>query len=329
MEKLKILEFADPVCTWCWGTSPIIRALEYRYGEQIEIEYAMVGMVDDIRTFNNRRLKIGGDNIELSNRNMLKHWLDASGVHGMPVEEHHFHLFSEKHLSTLPQCKAYIAARLCSPINKDGVRDTKMAHKYFRRLQEATAAEAMQTGDANILSDLSAVVGFDPEKFRELLDSSKVQQIYEEDKELAKHYGVESTPTFLLTYKRQELLLQGFTTYETIEHNIRQFTYGEISPEKCERSNRTKLTNENVAHYIEHYGSVYPVDIATAFGLKRHGGHTALNIESYEHLPNILDELIHKEKIAITPKANSYMIYSLHEGRTQTQERMHEVAGTY
>ena len=81
MEKLKILEFADPVCTWCWGTSPIIRALEYRYGEQIEIEYAMVGMVDDIRTFNNRRLKIGGDNIELSNRNMLKHWLDASGVH--------------------------------------------------------------------------------------------------------------------------------------------------------------------------------------------------------------------------------------------------------
>ena len=37
MEKIKITVFADPVCTWCWGSVPVIRALKYRYGEQLEI----------------------------------------------------------------------------------------------------------------------------------------------------------------------------------------------------------------------------------------------------------------------------------------------------
>lgn len=331
MDRLKITVFADPVCTWCWGTSPVIRALEYRYGEQIEFIYVMTGMVEDILTFNNRRLEIGGDDIELSNRNMLKHWLEASKVHGMPVKEHDFHLFDDEHRSTIPQCMAYITSKLLSPKRSDGERDIRKAHRYFRRIQEATAVEGMRTSDVTVLTDIAAVEGFEPNLFRETMESTKVRNTYEADKIICRHYAIQSTPTFLLEYDKQELLLQGFTTCETLEHNISQLTYGKIKPMTKEKNvtDRLKATNENVLSFISRYSSVYPVEIATAFALERRSGHTALNIESYNLLPDIIEELVKEGNITITPKANSFKIYCLKGGRTRTQEREHEYAGTF
>lgn len=331
MDRLKITEFADPVCTWCWGTSPITRALEYRYGDQIEISYVMTGMVEDIRTFNNRRLEIGGEDIELSNRNILKNWLEASKVHGMPVQEKGFHLFNEKYRSTIPQCMAYITAKILSPKKADGGRDLGKAHKYLRRLQEATAAEAMHTANPDVLVDLAAVEGYEPNLFRETMESEKVRNAYESDKIVCRHYGVQSTPTFLIEHKMQEVLLQGFTTCETLERNISQITYDKVVPmtTRGDGSKRLTPTKENVLSFISRYPSVYPVEIATAFALERHSGHTALNIESYEHLPDIIEELLKTGNIAMTPQANSFKIYHLKEGRSRTQQREHEYVGTF
>ena len=155
MEKVRITEFADPVCTWCWGASAILRAIEYRYDGQIEIDYSMSVMIDDIRTFSDRRLQIGGDDIEMSNRKILSHWLDASTLHGMPVEEHGFHLFDNEHRSTMPQCRAYITAKMYDtkhPSNRRG------AKHYFRHIQESTACNAMKTGNNDVLADIAATV---------------------------------------------------------------------------------------------------------------------------------------------------------------------------
>lgn len=331
MDRLKITEFADPVCTWCWGTSPITRALEYRYGEQIEISYVMSGMIEDIRTFNNRRLEIGGEDIELSNRNMLKNWLEASKVHGMPVQEHRFHLFNDKYRSTISQCMAYITAKKLLPKKATGEHDYSKAHKYLRRLQEATAAEAMHTTNPDVLVDLAAVEGYEPNLFRDTMESEKVRNAYEEDKILCRHYGVLSTPTFLLEYKMQEVMLQGFTTCETLERNISQITYDKVTPRTTRNDGSKRLTpeKENILSFISRYPSVYPVEIATAFGLERKGGHTALNIESYEHLPDIIEELLKTGCIAMTPQANSFKIYHLSEGHNRTQQREREYAGTF
>ena len=45
---IEIIEFTDPVCTWCWGSEPVLRKLETRYGEQVKISYIMGGLVQDI-----------------------------------------------------------------------------------------------------------------------------------------------------------------------------------------------------------------------------------------------------------------------------------------
>ena len=48
---VEIIEFTDPVCTWCWGSEPVLRKLETRFGEQVKISFVMAGLVKDITLF--------------------------------------------------------------------------------------------------------------------------------------------------------------------------------------------------------------------------------------------------------------------------------------
>ena len=331
MKKIKIIVFADPVCTWCWGSSPIIRALEYRYNGQIEFEYCMVGMIDDIATFNNRRLQIGGEDIELSNRNILKHWLEASSIHGMPVEEQNFHLFNSKHRSTIPLCKAYIAAKRFSPRRCDGTTDTTMANHYLRRIQEATAAEALHTTDPDVLIDLSAVCGFTPKEIKDAMHGQYVENEFKKQREKAYKYDIDTTPSYILRYEGCEVVINGFCSYDTIENYMINLCNGSIREATVDDRNneRLNISSDNVFKFIEYYKSVYPVEIATAFKMSRHSGHSALNIESFEHLPGIIDKLVRSERIAITPFANSFRIYSIYDKMNSSRSKEREFAGIF
>jgi hypothetical protein len=71
-KMIEIIEFTDPVCTWCWGSEPVLRKLETRFGEQVKISYIMGGLVQDITSFYDSYNDIGGDP-DRSNRNIAKH----------------------------------------------------------------------------------------------------------------------------------------------------------------------------------------------------------------------------------------------------------------
>ena len=124
---MEILAFTDPVCTWCWGSEPVLRKLEVWYGRQVNIRYLMGGLVEDIRAFYDRANDIGGDP-ERSNAQIARHWLEASERHGMPVRTDGFRLFSADTVSTYPQNIAFKAAQLTDP---------ERAARYLRRLREA------------------------------------------------------------------------------------------------------------------------------------------------------------------------------------------------
>ena len=302
MKNLKVTVFADPVCTWCWGSVPVLRALEFRLADKVEIKYVMGCMIDDIKKFSNRRLGIGGD-IALSNRNMLKAWKDASAVHGMPVGDKGLRLFSEEYRSTLPQNLAYIAATVYH--HKEGGEGI-CPKRFLRRLQEATAVDAEPTGDACVIADIAAAVGCVPERFREIMESEEVMRLYEEDRALCRRYDVQTLPTYLVEYRGVEMMLRGFTSFETLMQNITEMSYGKIALTDEERF---RPTAENVERFIERYATVYPVEIATAFSLPRKGGHSALNIESYEMLPDIVEELAAARKISVKPRGNGFLLY--------------------
>ena len=323
MDKMRITVFADPVCTWCWGSVPVIRALAYRYGEQVEIDYVMGGMIEDITSYSNRRLSVGGD-VALSNRNIHKHWLEASAVHGMPVCESGFHLFSDARRSTLPQNYACIAAKIY--VKENRMTMPADAHLHFmRRLQEATAVEALLTNEESVIFDLSATVGFDPVKFAGIYNSEKVKRLYDEGKRLCQKFEPLTLPTYLLEYRGKEMSLRGYSSYEMLAQCIEQLSSGNVEPVG---DGRDKPTVENIRNFMSVYHNAFPVEIATAFSLKRHSGHSALNSESYEGLPDIVAMLVEDGKVAMVSKGNGFMYYSLNDDNDLKRHRRH-LAGVY
>lgn len=213
-QTLEILAFTDPVCTWCWGSEPQLRRLQVWYGDRIRIVPVMGGLVEDIRAFYDSANDIGGDP-EQSNAQIARHWLEASQRHGMPVEIEGFRLFSKDVMSTYPQNIAYEAVKLCAP---------ELAARYLRRIREASAAEARETGKRSVLIELACEVGVDVASFIERLEDGSAERAFAADREFIRRTRTRGFPTFLLRWNEGELLLRGYQTFRQFQAVITTLT---------------------------------------------------------------------------------------------------------
>ena len=277
---IEIIEFTDPVCTWCWGSEPVLRKLETRFGEQVKISYIMGGLVQDITSFYDSFNDIGGDP-DRSNRNIAKHWVDASERHGMPVRSKDFKLFSKEHPSTYPQNIAYKAAQM---------QDQALADKFLRRIREASATEARQTNTTKVLLELASEVGLDIARFLDDFTHGPAQKAFEQDLALTAKYGARGFPSFLLKYGEKEMVIRGYKRYEEFKALIGHLSGGEIQE-------RPVSTDEgSIMAFIIRYGSVAPIEVQMTFDL------------SDDELKTVTDTLLGKHLIQKREAGNGYFI---------------------
>lgn len=248
---IEILAFTDPVCTWCWGSEPVLRKLETWYGGRLHIRYVMGGLVEDIRAFYDRANDIGGDP-ERSNVSIAHHWLEASERHGMPVRTEGFRLFTAETVSTYPQNIAFKAAELTNPA---------LAARYLRRMREASAAEARETGRYEVLIELASEVCLDIAAFIGRLNDGSAEKAFREDLETTRRYGVRGFPTFLFRYGEQELMLRGYQGFNAMQAVIGTLSGGILQGQAPEKS------AERVLGFLRAYGRAAPVELATVFDL--------------------------------------------------------------
>ena len=279
---VEIIQFTDPVCTWCWGSEPVIRTLETRYGSQIKTSYIMGGLVKDIAMFSDSFNKIGGDPVR-SNKNIALHWLDASSRHGMPVEAEGFKLFSKENPSTYPQNIAYKAAQM---------QDEDKANLFLRRIREASAAEAKVTSTTETLIELASEVGLDITQFIGDYTSGKAKAAFEEDLYTTSQNGVRGFPAFLIKYGEKKIMLNGYHKYEDFKSIISNLTNSEINEATI------KSNEETILDFINNYSSVAPIEIKMAFNL------------SENTLEKIESALLEKKLIEKRKAGNGYFLIS-------------------
>ena len=283
MNERKIVEvivFTDPVCTWCWGSEPLLRQLETRYKDQLKVKFVMGGLVEDIRAFYDSYNDIGGD-IERSNKQIAKHWLEASERHGMPVKSEGFSLFSNEYLSTYPQNIAYKAAQM---------ENEELANKFLRKIREASAADARQTNKTEVLIELAAEVGLDVAKFVERFSDGSAKAAFNGDLSTVRSYGVRGFPTFLLRYGDKEVLMRSYQSFEAIKAVIKTLagdSINDILPEK---------SKENVLEFIRKYERVAPVEIQASLDY------------SDKEVKSVISTLQEKNLIKIIPAGNGILI---------------------
>lgn len=253
MEKITIYQFTDPVCVWCWGNEPVMRAIDYLYGNKVGIEYIMGGLIEEITTLydlkgSKRQI------IERANAIMAEHWLSASERHGMPVNTRHMALFSERYPSSFPQSIAYEAARRI---------DATAAKRLLRRIREATFVEARRTSQIDVLIELAAEVGIDAARFIDEYTTGEAQNDFSQSRMKCRRNGITGFPSYLIKNASTKISLGGYQNISTFHTIIGRLSEGKIKPRRLGPS------LANVTDFMRRYQTAYPVEIEVTFGLDR------------------------------------------------------------
>ncbi|MFA7435073.1 MAG: DsbA family protein [Bacilli bacterium] len=251
--NFEIIEFTDPVCTWCWGSEPVLKKLEHRFPKALKVSFVMGGLIEDIRNFRDDKNDIGGDIIN-TNKNIAKHWVEASLRHRMPVCVEGFKLFSNDYYSSYPANIAYHAAK---------IQSEKLANKYLRRLREAAATEASQITNKKVLIELASSVGLKVGAFIQAMEDGTAERLFQEDLLFTRTNRVFGFPSFLIrnNYNGKSIILRGYQDYEDIK-DVMEY----ISDEDLVEVIKEK-TPENIIGYLKESIKTTPVELQAIFDL--------------------------------------------------------------
>ncbi|MEF8774063.1 MAG: DsbA family protein [Halobacteriales archaeon] len=241
MVRVRVTEFTDPYCTWCWGAEPVVRRLREVYRDQLRVEFVMGGQVEDYDDFHDP----GGDHDHPEE--VAPHWVTAAHRHGMPVDASLWETDPPK--SSYPACIAYEAATF---------QDGDLADRFLRRMREAGLARARNLERIEVLADLAGTVGLDVDLFRTDFASGRAREAFEADLRRVRQHGGASLPAFHVVVDGREELLRGYRPFVAFEK-----LFAEQAPDLVEHDPRP------LAEFVAAYGSVAAQEVAEVYGISR------------------------------------------------------------
>ena len=199
-KPIRIVYFTDPICSSCWGIEPQLRKLKLEYGDVVDIDYRMGGLLPDW-SYNSGGISKPSD--------VAHHWDEVSAYYDMPIDGD---VWLEDPLSSsYPPSIAFKAAQ---------IQDNKKAILFLRRIREMVFLEKKNIAKWEHLEHAALEVGLDAAKLKTDFEG-KAKQDFQEDLNLAQQLGVRGFPTLLFTDSTgNKLTLYGVKPYEQFERNI-------------------------------------------------------------------------------------------------------------
>lgn len=174
--KMKVLYFTDPICSSCWGIEPQLRKLKLEYGNHIEIEYRMGGLLPDWN-YNSGGISKPSD--------VAHHWDEVSVYYDMPIDGD---LWLEDPLpSSYPPSVAFKAAKM---------QDEEKAYWFMREIREMVFLKKINIAKWEHLATAAANVGLNVAQLKTDFEG-QAKILFEEDLKISRTYGVRGFPTIL------------------------------------------------------------------------------------------------------------------------------------
>lgn len=173
-KQVKLIYFTDPICSSCWGIEPQLRKLKLEYGNTIEIEYRMGGLLPDW-SYNSGGIGKPSD--------VAHHWDEVSAHYDMPIDGD---VWLEDPLnSSYPPSIAFKAAQLQS---------NEKAILFLREIREMVFLQKKNIAKWEHLEAAAKIVGLNMEQFKTDFEG-KAKELFQEDLKLGKELGVRGFPT--------------------------------------------------------------------------------------------------------------------------------------
>lgn len=197
---VKIIYFTDPICSSCWGIEPQIRKLKLTYGNQIDIEYRMGGLLPDW-SYSSGGISKPSD--------VAHHWDEASQYYEMPIDGD---VWLEDPLnSSYPPSIAFKAAQ---------IQDDKKAIVFLRKLRELLFLKKKNITKWEVIKKASEYSKLNTKKLEE--DYNGIAKIlFQKDLELAKQLGVRGFPTmFFVSNENKYEIVYGAKPYSAYKKAV-------------------------------------------------------------------------------------------------------------
>lgn len=197
VKPIKVIYFTDPICSSCWGIEPQLRKLKLEYGNSIEIEYRMGGLLPDW-SYNSGGISKPSD--------VAHHWDEVSVYYDMPIDGD---VWLEDPLeSSYPPSIAFKAAQM---------QDNKKALSFLREIREMVFLQKKNIAKWENLAIAATKVGLNVEQLKTDFDG-KAKTLFEEDLKFAIQNGVRGFPTmFFIDTKGQKETVYGSKPYTLFE----------------------------------------------------------------------------------------------------------------
>lgn len=177
-KPVKIIYFTDPICSSCWGIEPQLRRLKLEYGQDVEIEYHMGGLLPDW-SYNSGGISRPSD--------VAHHWDEVSLHYKMPIDGD---VWLEDPLnSSYPPSIAFKAAQ---------IQDEKMAIVFLRYLREMVFLQKKNITKWEVLEQAALKTGLDVIKLKNDYEG-EAKELFQADLNLAKKMGVRGFPSVFVT----------------------------------------------------------------------------------------------------------------------------------
>ncbi len=173
----------DPMCSWCWGFTPVYRQLIEQLPAQVKTERLLGGLAADSEVPMTDDMQAMLQNI----------WRGIQQK--IPGTEFNFNFWTKctPRRSTWPACRAVIAARM---------QGDEYDQKMTLAIQTAYYLEARNPSDDSTLIELAEQLGLDVEMFRQTLNSSLSKEIFEQERSSSAHLGINGFPSLVLRISR-------------------------------------------------------------------------------------------------------------------------------
>ena len=201
MSEKTLWYIADPMCSWCWGFSPVIEGIRNECCALVKVELLLGGLRPGTK-----------ESMPSSQREeILHHWHNVQRVTGQPFQFEG--AMPEGFIyDTEPASRAVLAVSQIAP---------DLTFPFLKAVQTAFYVEQQNVTSPEVLARLAAHVGLDPHRFLQVFESDDIKKLTLAQFHKARQWGVHGFPTIIgQSGTDYTLLTTGYCSFEELHPKL-------------------------------------------------------------------------------------------------------------
>ena len=202
METTAILwYFADPMCSWCWGFSPVLDKIKETYGEKLKVSLMLGGLRPGTVEAMTPQLR----------KEIFHHWYEVIKLTGQKFSFDHA-MPDGFVYDTEPPCRAVIVVAEFNP---------DMTLPYFKSIQEAFYIKQKNVCDEEVLAQLAGQCGMARDNFLDRFHAADVRQKTQQHFQHTRQAEVRGFPTLVLQNgSKFTMIASGYRPFDELRQDI-------------------------------------------------------------------------------------------------------------